>query len=128
MIAFEKAGKWGYIGLNNTVLLPATYEYAETFENGLGIVQMLMLRGAINAKGQVVIPLDHTEVKRLDAKHYLVSRGAKYGIYSDKGVLLVPLEYGQIRKIHEDFYLLTKGSDVHYLYLPEDRLIKPILD
>ena len=125
MIAFEKSGKWGYIDLSNKVLLPPAYEAAETFKDGLGIVRMLTLYGAISAKGTPVIPLQFTEIKRLDPTHYLVSIGAKYGIYSDKGVLLVPLDYSQIRKIQDDFYLLTKGSDVHYFYLPENRLIKP---
>jgi len=127
LVAFEKAGKWGYIDLANKVVLPPAYEAAETFKDGLGIVRMLTLYGAINAKGGIVIPLEFTEIKRLDATHYLVSRGAKYGVYSDKGALLVPLEYGQIRKVHDDFYLLTKGSDVHYLYLPENRVIKPVI-
>lgn len=127
LMAFEKNGKWGFIDLSNKVVIPATYEYAETFSDGLGIVELLTLQGAVNAKGQVVIPLQHTEVKRLDKTHYLVSIGAKYGVYSDKGALLVPLEYGQIRKIQDDFLLLSKGDEVHYLYLPENRLIKPLI-
>jgi hypothetical protein len=126
-IAIEQKGKWGYMDVNSKILIAPAYEYAETFENGLGIVQQLMLKGAINPKGAVVIPLQHTEVKRLDAKHYLVSIGAKYGMYSDVGQLIVPLEYGQIRKIQDDLYLLTKGGDVHYLYVPENKLIQPKL-
>lgn len=125
MIAFKKGGKWGYIDLSNKVLIAPTYEYAESFVNGLGIVQQLTLQGAINAKGQPVIPLEFTEVKRYDKGHYIVSRGAKYGVFSDKGEVLVPLEYGQIRKIQDDFLLLTKGEEIHYLYLPENKLIQP---
>src|SRR3989338_440127 len=125
LIAVQKGGKWGYVDLTNKMLIQPTYEYAETFVDGLGIVELLTLQGAINAKGQVVIPLEHTEVKRLDKGHYLVSRGSKYGVYSDKGELLVPMEYGQIRKVQGDFLLLSKGAEMHYLYLPENRLIQP---
>lgn len=128
LIAFEKAGKWGFIDLTNKIVLPPTYEYAESFQDGLGIVQMLTLKGAINSKGQVIIPLDHTTIKKIDKTHYLVSRGAKYGIYNDKGKLVVPLEYGQIRKVQDDFYLLTKGQEMHFLQLSTDRLIIPVVD
>lgn len=126
LIAFEKAGKWGFIDLTNKIVLPATYEYAESFSDGLGIVQMLTLKGAINSKGQIIIPLEHTTIKKLDKNHYLVSRGAKYGIYNDKGKLVVPLEYGQIRKVQDDFYLLTKGQEMHFLQISTDRLITPV--
>lgn len=128
LMAFEKGGKWGFIDLSNKVVIQPAYEYAESFSDGLGIVQLLTLQGAINAKGQVVIPLEHTSIKKLDKGHYLVSLGARYGIYSDKGKLLVPLEYNQIRKVQDDFYLLSKGQEMHYLNLKTDELIQPILE
>lgn len=126
-IAFEKAGKWGFIDLANRVVIQPTYEYAESFSGGLGIVQLLTLRGAINSKGQIVIPLEHTTIKQLDDTHFIVSLGAKYGIYTNKGELVVPLEYGNIRKVQDDFYILSKGQEMHYFYVPENRVIKPNL-
>lgn len=128
LVAFEKGGKWGFIDLSNRVVIQPSYEYAESFASGLGIVQMLTLRGAINSKGQVVIPLEHTTIKQLDEAHFLVSLGAKYGIYTNKGELVVPLEYGNIRKVQDDFYILSKGQEMHYFYVPENRVIKPNLE
>ena len=128
LISFEKAGKWGYIDLQNKVLVPPMYEAAESFKSGLGVVQLLTLKGAINAKGETVIPVEHTTVKALDESHFLVSLGAFYGIYTNKGKLVVPLEYVNIRKVQDDFYILTKGTELHYFYVPENKLIKPILD
>jgi hypothetical protein len=128
LIAFEKNGKWGYIDLSNKVVIQPTYELAESFMDGSGIVQLLTLKGTINSKGQVVIPIAHTTINKLDPTHYLVSIGANYGIYSDKGKLLVPLEYNQIRKIQDEFYLLTKGQEMHYFSVKEDRIIQPNLN
>lgn len=127
LTAIEKGGKWGFIDLANKMVLPATYEYAESFSDGLGIVQLLTLRGAINAKGQVIIPLNHTTIKKLDKNHYLVSIGAKYGIYNSKGECVVPLEYGQIRKVQDDFYVLNKGLEMHFFQVSTDKLIQPKL-
>nr|WP_294861935.1 WG repeat-containing protein [uncultured Fluviicola sp.] len=128
LIAFEKASKWGYINLQNQVVVPPMYEAAESFKSGLGVIQLLTLKGAINAKGETVIPVEHTTIKALDESHFLVSLGAFYGIYTNKGKLVVPLEYVQIRKVQDDFYILTKGTELHYFYVPENKLIKPILD
>ncbi len=128
LIAFEKAGKWGYIDLQNKVVIPAMYETAESFKSGLGVVQLLTLKGAINPKGETIIPLEHTTIKPLDETHFLVSLGAFYGIYTNKGKLVVPLEYVNIRKVQDDFYILTKGTELHYFYVPENKLIKPVLE
>lgn len=126
-MAFEKNGKWGFIDLANKIVIPPTYERAESFVDGTAIVQLLTLKGTINNKGQVVIPIAHTTINRLDQSHYLVSIGAKYGIYSDKGALLVPLEYNQIRKVQDGLYLLTKGQEMHYYSVKDERIIQPIL-
>ncbi len=67
-------------------------------------------------------------IKPLDESHFLVSLGAFYGIYTNKGKLVVPLEYVNIRKVQDDFYILTKGTEMHYFYVPENKLIKPILE
>lgn len=128
LMAFEKAAKWGFIDLQNKIVIPATYEYAESFKSGLGVVQLLTLKGAINSKGEIVIPIEHTTIKVLDDSHFIVSLGAFYGIYTNKGKLVVPLEYSNIRKVQDDFYILSKGTELHYFYVPENKLINPVLD
>lgn len=128
LIAFEKGGKWGFIDLQNKPVIPPMYEAAESFKSGLGVVQLLTLKGAINAKGEIVIPIEHTTIKPLDESHFLVSLGAFYGIYTNKGKLVIPLEYSNIRKVQDDFYILTKGTELHYFFVPENKLIKPILE
>lgn len=125
LVSFEKAGKWGYLDLTNKMAIPLLYEYAESFKNGVGIVQDMTLRGGINSKGQVIIPIEFTSVKVLDDTHFLVVLGALHGVYTNKGELVVPVEYGNIRKVQDDYYLLTKGQEMHYFYAPENKLIKP---
>ncbi|MNV89558.1 hypothetical protein D3C71_1838660 [compost metagenome] len=88
----------------------------------------MTLQGAINSKGEIVIPIEHTTIKVLDDSHFIVSLGAFYGIYTNKGKVVVPLEYSNIRKVQDDFYILSKGTELHYFYVPENKLIKPILD
>jgi hypothetical protein len=58
----------------------------------------------------------------------LVSVGAKYGVYSSSGEVIVPLNYQQIRVMDKEILVLTNQNELHYLYLPEKRIIQPIKD
>lgn len=127
LIATEKGGKWGYIDLAGKWKIPPTYEYAETFKDGLGIVQNLTVFGAITATGTVIIPIEFTTVSRLDKTHYVVTKGAKNGIYSDLGKLLVPVEYNRIQRIDEDWIALFNGQQLHYFQSSTNTLVIPKL-
>lgn len=124
-MAFSKGKQWGFIDLTNKVVLPPVYEYAESFDNNLAVVEALTRQGVINAKGTWVIPAEFTDIKKIDSKHFLASRGANFGVYSSTGQLLVPLNYQQIRQVEKDFLVLTTAGQVHYFYLPEEKLIIP---
>ncbi|MFN5982795.1 MAG: WG repeat-containing protein [Fluviicola sp.] len=125
LIAFEKAGKWGFIDISNKVVIEPTYENTASFSDGLGFSQYLTLFGAVNSKNEVIIPMNHTSISKLDKSHYLVTLGAKNGIYNSKGKLVVPIEYAQIRKSIDGFYILQKGLEIHYLSTETDELIQP---
>lgn len=126
LMAFEKKGLWGFIDRTNKLILQPIYEYAESFQDEVAIVQQVALQGTINSKGIPLIPCLYTTVKRIDKTHYLATLGAKNGIYSHEGQLLVPVEYNQIRKMQDDLYLLLKGNDVHYFSFKDNQLIVPV--
>ncbi len=127
LISFQKGQKWGFIDLTNKVVIPPTYEFTETFTDGLGYSQYLTLFGAVNAKNELIIPMNHTSISKLDKSHYLVILGAKNGIYNSKGQLVVPVEYAQIRKAIPGFYILQKGLELHYFSIEKDEIIQPKL-
>lgn len=127
LIAVDKAGKWGYIDLTNQWKIQPIYEYAESFRDGLGIVQNLTLFGAINATGKVIIPIEFTTLTKIDKEHYNVTKGAKNGIYSSSGKQLVAPEYNRMQKINDDWYALFKGQELHYFQLSTNTLVIPQL-
>jgi hypothetical protein len=128
LIAFTKGKGWGFMDLTGKQVLSMDYDYAESFKDGLAIVEKLTLQGAIDPKGKVLIPLSFTSVDRISKELYLVSNGGKYGVYSNTGEMIVPLNYQQIRVYDKDFLVLTNQNELHYLYLPEKRIIQPIKD
>ncbi len=127
LIAIEKAGKWGYIDLNNQWKIQPIYEFAESFNDGLGIVQNLTVYGAVNAAGKVIIPIEFTTINQIDKTHYNVTKGAKNGVYSNTGQQLVPAEYNRIQRVNEDWYALFKGTELHYFQLSTNTLVIPKL-
>lgn len=128
LMAFSKGKGWGFIDLLNTVLIPAQFEYAESFNDGYAIVEKMALLGLINPSGKVTVPFCFNEIQRLDKDRVIVTEGNDHGVYTVKGEEIVPTEYQQIRTLNKDFLILTKASEVHYLYLPENKIIKPKLE
>lgn len=126
LISFTKGKAWGFMDLTGKVIIQPEFDYAESFKDGLAVVEKLTLQGVIDSKRKEIIPLNFTSIDRLTKDMFLVSNGSKYGVYSTKGEQLVPLNYQQIRLIEKDFLLLTSHNEVHYLYLPEKRIIQPI--
>lgn len=128
LIAFTKGKGWGYIDLSNKVIIQPEFEFAESFKDGLAIVEKMTLQGVINSKKEIVIPIEYTSVSKLTKDLFLVSNGSKFGVISEKGEILVPLSYQQIMLIDNEFLLLTNNNELHYLYLPEKRIIKPLIE
>ena len=125
LLAFSKGKGWGFMDLTGKVILPPQFDYAESFKNGLAIVEKLTLQGVIDSKGKSIIPIEFTAVYRLSEQLFLVSNGSRQGIYSNKGIELVPMNYQQIQLVGKDLLVLTNANELHYLYLPENRIIKP---
>lgn len=128
LIAFTKGKGWGFIDMQNKVVHAPKYDYAESMTNGLAVAELLVQKGMINAKGDFIIPNKYSNIERLENGYYLTSDGAKLGVYSPKGKELVPTKYQQIRILDDEFMLLSSPGEIHYLYLPEGRIIKPQID
>ncbi len=124
LTAFTKGNGWGFMDLTGKVILLPEYDYADSFKDGTAIVEKLTLLGVIDVKGKVVIPISYTSIDRITKDFFLVSNGAQFGVFTSKGELVVPLEYQQIRVIDKDLLVLINSNEVHYLYVPEKRIIQ----
>lgn len=125
MIAFTKGKSWGYIDLQNKVIHAPKFDYAESMTSGLAVAELLVQQGMINVKGEWIIPNKFSNIERLENGYYLTSNGAFLGVYSPKGKELVPNKYQQVRILDDEFILLSNPGEIHYLYLPEGRIITP---
>lgn len=127
LISFSKGKQWGYINLEDkSVSILPIFDYASSYHYGLAIVDVKSLQGVINEKAKWIIPAIFTSISLIAENFYLVSNGAKYGLYSLSGEQLIPLEYDQIRMLNKDLLLLYNGDDMHYYSLMDRKLIQDI--
>ena len=125
LIAFSKGKGWGFIDMTNNVVITPQFDFAESFNDGYASVEKTSLVGLLNPKDSLTIPISFTDIKRIDKQLVVVKLNNNHGVYDVTGKLIVPVEYQQIRLLNKEFLILTKASEVHYLYLPENKIIKP---
>ncbi|MBA3971225.1 MAG: WG repeat-containing protein [Bacteroidetes bacterium] len=82
---FSEKGKYGFINKTGKVVLPAQFEYAEKFWEGLAVVKQGGKRGFIDQTGKLVIPAQYDQ--KIDGYFSeglaCVKQGSKY-FYIDK--------------------------------------------
>ncbi len=125
LMAYTKGKGWGFIDLTNTSVISPQFDFAESFQDGYAIVEKSSLIGLINPQGVATVPILFNDINRIDKQMVTVNICDLQGVYSVKGEVIVPPEYQQIRLLNKDFLILTKADEVHYLYLPQNRILKP---
>jgi hypothetical protein len=125
LTAFSKGSLWGYKDLTNKVLIDPAYDYAESFQNGIAIVEIAGKQGVIDSKGVFLLPVNFGEVSRLTNDLLLVSDGDLFGIFSNQGKEIVPVRYRRITQRIDEFFILLSDTDVHYFLISENRILTP---
>lgn len=124
LIAYKKNNLWGYIRPNGKKILSPKYDYAESTQNGIAIVQNDTLMGMINNSAKYIIPLAYKNISELSSSHYLIESGGLYGIINKEGKHLLPLEYKEISPITSNYIKVKKEDEVLYFNLLENKFIK----
>ncbi len=125
LTAFSKGSLWGFKDLTGKVLINPAYDYAESFQSGIAIVEIAGKQGVIDSKGVFLLPVNYSEVSRLTNDLLLVSDGDLFGIYSNQGKEVVPVRYRRITQRIDEFFILMNDNDVHYFLISEKRILTP---
>ncbi len=125
LTAFLKGSLWGYKDLTGKVLIAPAYDYAESFQNGIAVVEIAGKQGVIDSKGVYLLPANYSVVSRLTNDMLLVSEGNVVGIFSNQGKEIVPMRYRRITQGSAEFFILMNDNDVHYFLISEKRILTP---
>lgn len=128
LTAVKRKGKWGFINRANQLVIPANYDYAESFNGTVALVQEVSLYGAIDRSGAKIIETGYNNIEIAMKGYMIVNNGALYGIVSSKGEVVVPMIYRSIRIFDQNLLILTDKDGISYFDCSKKQLLKPVED
>lgn len=110
---FPENGKWGYIDTSGKVIIPAGYDSAAPFSEGLGRIGKeangLIFYGFVNWSGEEVIPPKYNEVSVFKGGVAVVKFRGKYAYLTPDGTLFNEL-YDEIYPVSEGISRFKKNG------------------
>ena len=100
-LARASNGKYGYIDKTGKEVIPAQYDNADSFEDGLAAVCKDGKWGVIETKGNTVIPFQYDNSYGTGEGYAAVSLDGKYGLVDTNNRVILPLEYDDITPVAE---------------------------
>ncbi len=125
IMSFTKGTSWGFMDLKGKEVLAPIYDFANSFNKNMAIVEKNGFQGIIDITGKELLPIAFESVEHFSNNFILVGLDDEYGLYSQDLKLIVPVKYEQIRQLSNELILLVGKNDVHYLYLSDNTLIVP---
>ncbi|MCC8122200.1 MAG: WG repeat-containing protein [Oscillospiraceae bacterium] len=108
-------GKHGYVNLAGKLVIPAQYDFAEDFSEGLAAVAdpSGYKYGYIDKTGKLVIPYQFEGAYAFESGLAKVRTGtstnALYGLIDQTGKLVVPMQYTSIGEFSDGYAYITTG-------------------
>ncbi|QKJ61656.1 WG repeat-containing protein [Flavobacterium sp. M31R6] len=112
MIFAQRGNKYGYIDINQKIIVPFEYDELTVFSNELACAKKNGKFGFINRKGVVVIPFQFEEESYFqDSGFALVQKNNKFGFIDKSGNEIVPIIYQNAQETTLDsLVILSKNG------------------
>ncbi len=123
LIAVKRKNRWGYINRANVVVIPITYDFAESFKGDLAIVQEYSLSGVIDKSGKKVLETGYNMVEILNNQFIIANNGALFGLFDRTGKEILPMVYTSITNYNEDLLMLQNSESIKFFLTKENKLI-----
>lgn len=94
-------GKYGYIDKTGKEIIPAQYDSANSFEDGLAAVCKDGKCGVIDTNGNIVIPFQYDSSYGTGDGYATFSLDGKFGLVDTNNRVILPLEYDDITPVSE---------------------------
>src|SRR5450830_1605932 len=99
LIPYRKGNVWGFCDQNKKMVIPAVYEGASRFSEGLARVELKGKYGYINTQGKMVTPIIYDQVYDFsdnDGGLAEVELKGKWGYINTQGKMVTPIIYDEI--------------------------------
>lgn len=115
-VPVQKGGLWGYVGKGGVnIAIRCTYDAVQPFVNGRAIVVKKGMWGVINTSGQIVIPLEYSNIEPISSgRMYIVAQSGKMGIISADGKTILPIEYERLKEYSDGVLQIFMNGEFLY--------------
>lgn len=116
MEPFEQRGRWGYCDELSRILLPAVYEQASSFSEGLAVVRMHGALRVIDRDGRTVIDCgEYDNVKPFSEGMAAVRKHGRWGYMDIAGRIVVGPQYELAGAMRDCRALVRKDGKYGYI-------------
>jgi hypothetical protein len=106
----QDTGLYGYFR-NDTILVPFEYDYLDYKYADFMIGKKQGKMGAINGKGEVIIPFEYANLSQLHAGFIRAAKTwGENGLLNQKNEVLVPVEYREMQVFSDSIYIFKKPN------------------
>ena len=106
----EDNGKKGLIDSDGNLVLHVRYDAVRPIDSSRFIVHLNGKKGLFTKHDKEIIPIEFkTVLSRIGRNEIVVSKEAKYSLFSSSGEQLIPFEYDNISFYGDKYFLLRKG-------------------
>ncbi|MFY0675309.1 MAG: WG repeat-containing protein [Bacteroidia bacterium] len=98
------------------------------FVDGLYTVQQNNKWGAVNEKGELVIPVEYERISKAEKVGIEVKKDGLFGIYNNKGELLLPVEFKKIEQYVNGYARVLKEGKWAFINSQGKLICEPIYD
>ncbi|HPI54500.1 MAG TPA: WG repeat-containing protein [Chitinophagaceae bacterium] len=128
LLKFRERNRFGYISLQNKVVIQSRFVHASDFNRGYAIVFNGVKYGIIDTLGNYLF--EPTKYELLNEREGLVlfRHHKKYGFMDLKGNLVIPSDYDDAFSFHEGLAAVSYKHKYGYINLKGEWIIQPSFD
>ena len=110
---------YGYINKKDSLVIPATFEYAMTFEEGYAVVKQYDRYGMIDRKGDIVFPTKYIELSSMHNGRFFAvdALSGEVAMFDNRFRQLTPFKYEKLVAYSEGLYIVERNGQQTFLDL-----------
>jgi len=107
-------GKYGFINLNNDVIIPCSYDQVHNFKDGIAAICSNSKWSFVNEKG-LFIACDFDDILDFNNNFAAVKKGVKWGYINTKGEIIIPIKFDKAESFSDGLAAVAFGDRYGYI-------------
>jgi hypothetical protein len=128
LFKFRERNRFGYLSINNKVVIQSRFVHAGDFKHGVAIVFNGVKYGIIDTQGKYLFEPTKYELLNEREGMILFRHHSKYGFMDLKGNVTIPAEYDDAFTFHEGLAAVSEKHKFGYINTKGEWIIQPNFD